>query len=74
VQQLDAEPLIVVDVDDRPGAEANRGPVSLDAGTTASPDRRLESRALAEPERDVEEPQIADAVAIRPRTWSGIRV
>src|SRR5919197_1277048 len=44
MEQLDAEPLVVVEVDDRPGAEAQRWPVPFEAGLPASPDRRLESR------------------------------
>jgi hypothetical protein len=74
VKQLDAEPLVVVDVDDRPGAQVKRRAVALHPRLRATAAGIVELGAVAEAERDVEEPQVADAVALGPRTARRIRV
>ena len=67
VEQLDAEALIVVDVDDRPGPEPQRRPVGAQSRLQATLVGRLELRAPAKPEGDVQQALVRDPVARRPR-------
>ena len=67
MQQLDAEAVGVVDVDHRPGSEAQRRAVRLEARLLAAPVGGLEVAPVAKPEGDVEQPLVADPVAVRPR-------
>src|SRR4029079_11870994 len=74
VKELDAEPLVIVHVDNRPRSQVKRRPVALHSGLRASAACLIELRAVAKAERDVEEPQVADPVALGPGAPGGIRV
>ena len=54
-----AEPLVVVDVDHRPRAQAKRRAVPLHPGLGTPSAGRIEVSVLAEAKRDVEQAQVA---------------
>src|SRR4051794_7147111 len=60
VEELDAEALLVVDVDDGPGPEPQRWTVWAPPRLEAASVRRLELRAVSKPERDVEQALVRD--------------
>ena len=74
VEEFDAEPLIVVHVDHRPRPEAKGWSVPLEARLAAPAGRRLEPRAIAKAEGDVQDPPVADSIPVGPRLRGGVRI
>src|SRR5581483_2341889 len=74
VEELEAEAVLVVHVGDRPRAEPQRRPVALDARGAAARHGGVEPAPAPEAEGDVDDPLVADPVALGARARGGVGV